>query len=150
MMIGDEVVLDHKVGLEIRTLANLTKRHIGNLPTIKSIESVTGIHSWLIGYLYNHQDKDIYQKDIEELFSIRRSTATAILQRMEKNGLIMRVAVEHDARLKKIIITEKAAQIQKQIEVEISEFEKQIIRGISQEELEAFYKITEKMKANLE
>lgn len=142
--------MDQHVGFELRTLSNLIKRHIDNLPSIKSVESVTGIHSWLIGYLYNHQDKDIYQKDIEDQFSIRRSTATAILQRMEKNGLIVRLPVEHDARLKKVQLTSKAIEIQRKIELEIAEFEKQLIEGISEEEIAYFYEITSKMKKNLE
>ena len=142
--------MDQHVGFELRTLSNLIKRHIDNLPSIKSVESVTGIHSWLIGYLYNHQDKDIYQKDIEDQFSIRRSTATAILQRMEKNGLIVRLPVEHDARLKKVQLTSKAIEIQRKIELEIAEFEKQLIKGISEEEIAYFYEITSKMKKNLE
>lgn len=33
---------------------------------------------------------DIYQKDIEEEFQIRKSTATGILQLMEKKGFIYR------------------------------------------------------------
>ena len=142
--------MDQHVGFELRTLSNLIKRHIDNLPSIKSVESVTGIHSWLIGYLYNYQDKDIYQKDIEDQFSIRRSTATAILQRMEKNGLIVRLPVEHDARLKKVQLTSKAIEIQRKIELEIAEFEKQLIKGISEEEIAYFYEITSKMKKNLE
>lgn len=142
--------MDQHVGFELRTLSNLIKRHIDNLPSIKSVESVTGIHSWLIGYLYNHQDKDIYQKDIEDQFSIRRSTATAILQRMEKNGLIVRLPVEHDARLKKVQLTSKAIEIQRKIELEIAEFEKQLIEGISEEEIAYFFEITSKMKKNLE
>jgi DNA-binding MarR family transcriptional regulator len=34
-----------------------------------------------------------------------------MLKLMEKNGLISRVAVDYDARLKKIVLTEKAIQI---------------------------------------
>ena len=34
--------------------------------------------------------REIYQKDVEEEFQIRKSTATGILQLMEKNGFIYR------------------------------------------------------------
>ena len=138
------------MGFEIRNIYNLIRRHVDNLPALKAAKSVTGIHSWVIGYLYNHQEQDIYQRDIEDKFSIRRSTATAILQRMEKNGMIIRRSVAHDARLKKLELTEKAIQIQQQVEREISAFEQKLVNGLTKEEIEMFYKIADKMKRNLE
>lgn len=138
------------MGFEIRTISNLIKRHVDNLPAIKAAESVTGIHGWVIGYLYNHQNCDVYQKDIEEKFSIRRSTATAILQRMEKNDLIVRCAVAHDARLKKLELTDKAIKVQEQIEAEIADFENRLVQGITDEEIEMFFKVADKFKKNLE
>ncbi len=143
-------ILNRRVGFEVRTISNLIKRHVDNLPAIKAAERVTGIHSWVIGYLYDHQGQDVYQRDIEEEFSIRRSTATAILQRMEKNGIIVRRPVAHDARLKKLELTEKAIKVQEQIELEIIAFEKRLVDGITEEEIETFYKIADKLKKNLE
>lgn len=138
------------VGFEIRTISNLIRRNIGNLPALKAVESVTGTHCWMIGYIYDHQDQDVYQKDIEEKFSIRRSTATAILQRMEKNGLIVRCPVAHDARLKKLELTEKAIKIQEQINLEIDAFEQRLVAGLTEEEIQMFHQITDKLKKNLE
>ncbi|MDO5567568.1 MAG: MarR family transcriptional regulator, partial [Planctomycetia bacterium] len=125
------------------------KRHVGNLPAVKAAQSVTGIHCWIISYLYTHRHEEKYQRDIEEEFAIRRSTATAILQRMEKNDLIVRSAVACDARLKKLELTEKAIKIQEQINREISDFEQQLISGLTEEEIEMFYKIADKLKNNL-
>lgn len=142
--------MNRRVGFEVRTISNLIKRHVDSLPAIKAAESVTGIHCWMIGYIYDRRDQDVYQKDIEEEFSIRRSTATAILQRMEKNGMIVRRPVAHDARLKKLELTEKAIKAQEQIEREILAFERQLVDGITEEEIEMFYKIADKLKENLE
>ena len=63
------------------------------------------MQGWIIGYLYQNRDKEVFQRDIQEQFSIRRSTVTGILQLMEKNGLITRSSVERDARLKKLELT---------------------------------------------
>ena len=73
----------------------------------------TGCHSFALRFFAENADRDIFQKDFEEEFSIRRSTATKILQLMEKNGLIERQKVESDARLKKIVLTNKALDIHK-------------------------------------
>lgn len=140
----------HKhVGFEIRTASNLIKRRVDNLIANKDIGNVTGIHVWIIDYIYKNIDKDIFQKDIEEQFSIRRSTATTVLQLMEKNNLITRTSVDYDARLKKIMLTEKAISISKNIRKYLSEFEEQLIEGLSKEELDNFFSVLEKLKANL-
>ena len=44
--------------------------------------------------LFQSMNKDIYQKDIEKEFKIRRSTASGILQLLEKNGFVTRENVE--------------------------------------------------------
>ena len=54
------------------------------------IDDVTIMNGWIIGYLYDHQDQDTYQRDIEAEFSIARSTVTGIIQVMEKKGFIKR------------------------------------------------------------
>ena len=51
--------------------------------------------------------RDVYQKDIEEEFQIRKSTATGILKLMEKHGFIRRESAQQDARLKRIVPTKK-------------------------------------------
>lgn len=48
------------------------------------------------------------QRDIEQEFNIKRSTATVALQRMEKTGLVKRVVAQHDARQKEVRLTPKA------------------------------------------
>lgn len=114
------------------------------------VESLTGTHSWVIRYLYDNRDKDIFQKDIEKTFGIRRSSVTAMLQIMEKNGLITRTPVERDARLKKIMPTERALELHQMISEEIDSVEKQIAKGLTDEEIESFITVVEKIKQNLE
>lgn len=137
------------VGFEIRSLSILMKRKIDNLVSKKHTDNVTGIHGWVMGYIYKNSNRDIFQKDIEEEFSIRRSTATTILQLMEKNNLIIRKSVDYDARLKKIELTEKAINVHEEIEKDINEFESQLVKGLSKEELNNFLSTLEKIKANL-
>lgn len=137
------------VGFEIRTISNLLKRNVDNFISKRHDENVTGIHGWVIGYIYKNKDKEIFQRDIEEEFSIRRSTATTILQLMEKNNLIVRKPVNYDARLKRLELTEKAINIHKMINQDIIEVEKKVVKGLSEEEIRMFFEITEKIKANL-
>ena len=138
------------VGFQIRIVSNLIRREIDNLITDKFNTNITRIQGWIIDYINRNKDKDIFQKDIEEEFSIRRSTATIILKSMEKNNLITRNSVSYDARLRKIELTEKAIDINKNFRNIIDEFEEKIIQGLSKEELDTFFDILEKIKMNLE
>jgi len=137
-------------GYEIKIINNLSKRYIDKHKSIKDEENLTSMQGWIIKYIFKNENKDIFQKDIENEFSIRRSTATVILQLMEKNNLITRESVTYDARLKKITLTEKAIEFHNTIKKDILKFEEQLIKDISEEELEVFFKVIEKMKKNIE
>ena len=89
-------------------------------------------------------------KDIEEKFNIRRSTATGIINSMEKNDLIKRMPDDKDSRLKRLVLTEKALEIHKSIEKKLMEFDSNLRNGISKEELNSFFSILEKIKDNAE
>ena len=136
-----------EVGIAIKELSNLLKRY--TFGSLKPQSDVTMMQGWIIGFLCSNSDRDIFQKDIEQRFEIRRSTATAMLQLMEKNGYITRHSVEYDARLKKLCVTEKAKLLHKSILDRIEMTEKQIITGISDEEIDMFFSTIEKMKNNI-
>ena len=137
------------VGFEIKTVHNLLNRDFEKLLNNEKMKNITGVQKWVIGYLSEHEGEDVFQRDLEDEFSIRRSTATGILQLMEKNDLIVRVPVSYDARLKKLVLTQKALDIQYEINREIQAHDKKVRNGISEEELEVFFKVMNKIKRNL-
>lgn len=137
----------YAIGFEIRTLNNLICRYVQHTrPT--EVNDFTAVHGWAIRFFYDNRNKDIFQKDFENHFSIRRSTASRILQLMEKNELILRKNVPYDARLKKIILTEKAIQMHMMIHNDIERLEKQLASGLTREELTAFFQTLDKIKKN--
>jgi len=93
--------------------------------------------------------RDIYQKDVEAEFQIRRSTATGILQLLEKNGFILRKAEDRDARLKKIVPTEKAEKVREHVLMNIDRTEKIIHQGIPDEKMAVCIETLELISANL-
>lgn len=138
------------IGHEVRTLNNLIKRHVRNSEVTQKIESASGVHGWVIGYLYDHRDRDIFQKDFEEAFQIRRSTATEIMKLMEKNGLIVREKMESDGRLKRIVLTERAISFHEAFSAYIEAFEKELAAGIPEEDLNTFFAVIGKIKENID
>lgn len=134
----------------MRRLSNLIKRDVENSREKIGVDRVKGINGWAIAYFYENADKDIFQKDFEEKFSIRGSTASRILKTMEQKGYIERVSVKNDARLKKIVLTEKAVEIHQKIMKEIENREKRLRKGVSDEELKIFFEVMQKFSNNME
>ncbi len=124
------------VGRKINILSHKIKRRIGKVALEYGISSM---QAKILGFIYNNSpNMDIFQKTIEEEFDIRRSSVTSVLTLMEKNELIKRVSVSEDARLKKIILTDKGIEVKKIVYKEIIEIEKTISNILSDEELDIF------------
>lgn len=70
--------------------------------------NLTSTQMGVIDFLSYHPNEEMFQKDIEKEFYIRRSTASTLLQRMETKGLLKRVPSQTDGRLKQVILTDKA------------------------------------------
>lgn len=137
------------VVMELRRLNHLIRRYFENSPVKKQVDKITGTNGWIIGYIAEHPDKEIYQKDLEEQFSITRSTASKVLSLMEKKGLIQRQNVAHDARLRKIVLTQKALDISEMMANEGKQFEETLIKGFTDEEFDNLFYYIQKMKDNI-
>lgn len=134
------------VGGEVHMLSNLIRRKLDEtMPP-----EVTGAHGKIIGFLFRNRERDVFQRDVEAEFHLRRSTASGILQLMEKNGLLYREAVPYDARLKKLVLTPKALALHQDILQHINALEARITRGVSPAELEQFFVTIETFRRNLE
>lgn len=135
-----------RLGVSFKIIANTIKRTIH-----QSLDyNLTDNQMFILIYVAKNQSKkDILQKDIEKILNIRRSTTTEILQIMERENLIKRIAVLDDKRLKKIILSDKGLNYVKQFEKKIKQVEKCLLNDISEEEQEQFFKILEKIKTNL-
>ena len=129
----------------VSKLSNKLRRRLDMLSSRKEFSGSQGrtLHFLLA------QTQDVFQKDIEEEYSIRPSTATELLKQMEKNGLILRETVPYDNRLKRIVLTEKALQYRQQVVEDLTDLEETPTRGISEEDLDIFFGVIEKMMDNL-
>lgn len=135
------------IGMTIQCLSRMISRQLEGLHG-KDSDS-TRYHGRVIGYLSNRRGENVYQRDIETHFGIRRSTATRLLQLMESNGLIQRESVSSDARLKKVTLTEKGIAFDERVRGEIDRFEAALARGFTEKELAEFFRLTEKLKNTL-
>ena len=138
------------IGFKVRILSNLIKRDVEKSKNELGFELPKGINGWAITYFFDNRQKDVFQKDFEAEFSIRRSTASAILKTMEQNGFITRESVDYDARLKKIVLTEKAIKIHKAVLNNRDEREERLRQGLTETEIENFLKTADRLIQNME
>lgn len=137
-------------GKEIRTISNLMRRELDKSSELRRQKSITGTGGWLLGYLYANRDRDVYQRDVEFEFSVRRATASKVISGMEQKGFIKRESVPHDARLKKLTLTDDGLAIQKEICSEIDSFDGRILSGLTEDESETLFRLLEKVRENIE
>lgn len=139
---------ERHISFEIRNLEHLIKRRVMN-NGVHPKNKPSHYHGWIIGYLYANRDRDVYQRDLEEKLNIRRSSVSSLLSGMEQNGLIRRENVSHDARLKKIVLTDEAINQHEMIKNDINETESVIRENLSDEEIDAFFATLDKIRYNL-
>jgi DNA-binding MarR family transcriptional regulator len=137
------------IGFTVKMLANLLKREVDKAMLEVFQDEATANHCRIIGYLHCNRNRDVYQRELETHFHIRRSTVTQTLQLMEKNGLVQRVPAENDARQKKLLLTERGVEMHRKGMQCIDHFEEQLCEGITDEELDAFMGTMKKLFDNL-
>lgn len=144
------VLINRQLGFEIKAANNMIRRKMDAIFAQQDGYELNGMQGPLLGYLYHKsRDGDVYQKDVEKEFRIRRSTATVMLQSLEQKGYLVRVASTEDARLKRILLTEKAIEHHNLIEEQIRNFNMELEAGLAEEEKATFLCILDKMMQNL-
>ena len=135
--------------LSFKSLFNLIAKDLhqqvlqGNL-----VNALTPMQSFIIVYIQDLENEGtaIYQKDLETMFNIRGSTATGILQLMEKKGLLTRKITKKDARLKEIKLTPKAKRLLKQAGTNLMMTEKKLAQALTEKQQQTFVNLMSKME----
>ena len=138
------------ISFELHKTSRCIKRYMDRYTQESCDSALTGTHGWAIGYFYDHRGEDVFQRDFEKACNIRRSTATSILQLMEKNGLIVRESVPYDARLKKITLTEKALRLHRRVEDGFALLEDRLRASLDERELACFFAVLKKIQQEVD
>lgn len=143
---------ERPVGYYLKSADHAIRKFIQTQIRDLGIDEVTSVHGYILQYIVASENsgKDIYQKDLETHMEVGKSSITAVLNIMEKNGYIERKSVKHDARLKKIIATEKGKEVAAVLTDSIKEAEKLVLSDFSEEEKEMFYSLLERVRKRAE
>lgn len=140
---------DRMVGHKIRMVHNSIDKFFDRHHKEKTKKIPRG-QVMIIHYLMDHPDEEVYQKDLEKFFSISGATATNMIKGLEKSELVERIPNEKDARLKRIVLTEKAVVREQRIRKLVMELEEGMIVGFTEEEISTYCKMTDRILQNLD
>ncbi|MBQ8489015.1 MAG: winged helix-turn-helix transcriptional regulator [Pseudobutyrivibrio sp.] len=110
--------------------------------------SAASKYGWLLAY-FVRQTEPIFQRDLEQIFHLPKSTLADIIQIFEKEDLIEKVPVDGDGRKKQIVVTTKGRELNLITEAMIMEVEDFMMEDISEEEKEVVAKVLNKMQQNV-
>lgn len=140
--------MHRNIGHKIRLIHNSIDRYFHTSWERAGIEP-TRMQCATLRYLRIHAGEDVFQKDLEAAFSISGATATNILKVMEKEGLITRIPMEKDARLKKLEMTKKGIQYDKASHANVVRLEEGMEKGFTEEELAIFREYLDRLTQNI-
>lgn len=139
------------VSLQIKKLDNQILRRIHSLYDRRKMQECTLQNMWVTDFLFHReqQEEPVFQRDVEEEFSINRATASKMLALMEEKGLIRRVSDEQDGRRKALRLEPAGRELQQRYSAIRQELEQQLVRSFSDEELAQLRRMLARMQANL-
>ena len=139
--------MEKTIGFMLRKLSRYVKHNMFHRIGDATNHQVTHIQARVLCYLEWKQDEKevVYQKNIEEFLSVSKSTASELISNLEKNEYISRVKEESDGRMRKIVLLEKGYKTNKLIGETIQNFENEMKNKLSQEEIDIFYSIIDKI-----
>ena len=141
---------EQKLGLEIMRISTLIRRCADNTLPLQQVNNITGSNGWILQFLAEHEGENVFQRDLQNSFSVTRSTISKVVKLMESKGLIRRESVFSDARLKKLVLTDRGREIHQLASSGNNELETRMTRGFSEEEVETLMSLLVRISKNLE
>jgi DNA-binding MarR family transcriptional regulator len=119
----------HNLGKMIGHTSVLFRRHLDQAIAGASGDDtgvISGRNFWILRYLEDHRGEDVFQRDLENVFKIRRSTVSKTVELMEQKHLLERVSVDGDARKKKLRLTAEADAVLSNVRKSVEELEERV------------------------
>jgi len=134
------------IGYHIASTANMMRNEVINRLSKKNIE-ITHAQMLIMMMLYNENGKN--QNELTNIMKKEKTTIARVIDGMEKKNLIRREK-GLDKRNKICFLTDKGRELMNEILPVVYEVNQKAIDNITNEELEIFKKVIEKIKLNFE
>ena len=126
-----------------------TRTRLPFLTNCEIVGIILLLNLYIYFYLIQNKDTDIYQRDLEKVLNLRRSTISGILKTMEKHNIIIRTDSKVDARSKKIELSSTSLKFYNESRKVFEKVNSILTKDIDTDDLEIFFKVAKKMKENL-
>lgn len=138
------------IGVKVHCLGHKMKKNFTDHARSMGAEEMALMHGWIIRYLAENPEQEIYQKDIEKYFSMGKSTVANAIQVLEKQNYLSREAGTKDARFKRVVLTEKGRNFHNKLEEAVDYVNAKSIEGIDEHKLAIFFEVIELLEKNIE
>ena len=119
--------------LHIHKAATKNQLHFGQLPILETIIT----------------NDNCSQRELADKLQVSPPSIATSIKRMQKTGLLERIADENDMRYTHITITEKGKDLAEKCRIAFDEVDKQMFTGFNADECKQFYEYIERLINNL-
>ncbi len=110
----------------------------------KGITRIQWIALYYLGLTQNTNQKELALK-----MNIKDSSVTRLLDRLERDGLVIREKNPNDRRVTNVVLTEKGKEMREKMLPEGEKFSNMLLDGIDADELQVFEKVLSTMVNNI-
>ena len=135
MKINKAAILIKKASLEFEKVAN----------PIFAEYDLTASQYRILKFLYASELRTARAVDLEKYYSMTHPTTLGLLEQLEKKGFIKRMENPNDARGKLVALTEKADNMQNELEVLGNTIEEKLTQRLTAEETAQLVRLLNKM-----
>ena len=134
-----------KLGLDIARINHVISRKVDAAIIHAIDDNLTVSQAHVIDFISMEGDnRDIFQKDLEKIFDIRRSSVSTMISSLEKKGYIRRESIPTDKRINKIVLTEAGIKSHIEVDSDVKKYKENILENFSDEEIELLYDLLER------
>jgi len=95
-------------------------------------------------------DGALVQRELSEVLDIGAPATVALVDRMERDGLVTRSAVPGDRRRNAVVVTAKARRLLKTIRAAAGQLRKEVAAGLTREEIDSLCALLGKARAQID
>ncbi|MEK4508134.1 MULTISPECIES: MarR family winged helix-turn-helix transcriptional regulator [Paenibacillus] len=128
--------------------SNSSKLITGTFEQLLNKKGITRVQ-WIALYYLGLQS-EINQKELADKMHIKESSAARLIDRMEREQLVIRERSKQDRRIIKLILTDKGMQYRQELLPEGQKFNDLVSKDITEEEMQTLLRVLSKMVTNVE
>jgi MarR family transcriptional regulator for hemolysin len=106
--------------------------------------------SWLTIAVVARADSAPSQSELAERLGVEGATMVAMIDRLVRVGLVIRVPSVTDRRVKKVALTENGTRLYASLKAEADTFRREVLRAVDPESLRSATELLEQLQAILD